>query len=287
MTDHFHAGNGATADDLSRAPAETLSRIAETALAAGKDVSIDDLLGQLARSETQRAADNQAEFEEMVRVVTDGGQPPEAERIGEVLRDLGKTTDDFRAAVELRRNRLQWRADLDRHAIIVAEATELHAQVGAERARFRDLEKAHAESLRPLIQQIQRLVAQSPDAESAKRQLQKTAPQWIFDRLAELAAGEQKANLEIMACREHAKRLRECLRVNQANRAAATRRPLASSLSPEAAEAARASAAADDADDRRLDAAAAQEDGRADALRSRLDAIDAERGKLLAAALVP
>jgi hypothetical protein len=247
--------------------------------------SIDDVLGRLEELQKQREIDSEAAFEEMVRAANDDGLLPPVEAIAQTLRDAGKSSADFHSAIEVRRQRLQWRADIETADIMAIELRDVSAKIRAENERFANLAKEHQETIAPLAQWMHKHSGQGSDLRNkAMEGLKRTAPRRILDRLAELA--EEKRNLYLTGKQFHdnAQRLRASIKAMAEMRESSKGGILGHAGDPIAAAEKRAK---ETANSFRIEEEAAAEDAKADELQPRLDLLAIEEAGLERAKLEP
>jgi hypothetical protein len=243
--------------------------------------SIDGLLGRLGDAEHDRVAKFEAQFEEMVRTVVDGLDVPDVDQIAQFLHDAGKSAEDFRAAVQLRRQRLKWKADLAEADAILFEAAKVHEDIRAENERFKALQKEHEDALAPLYGHLQRFAGKGADLRTeAERKLRETAPGRIRDRASKLGEEIRQINLERFQLRKEAETIRSSAEANRESRETSRRHPFGHPRQTPAE-----TAAADAAEDAPALARAAAKETEAEKLTPRLRQIHVELSELMQAEL--
>ena len=165
-----------------------------------------DVLDQVLEVQANRTKERERQFRELVNAIASGDQAPAPVQVEAVLHETGRTVDDLRAAVNLRRQRMAWRRAIDEAAELQPEIDAIIAAVAEENRRFAAVQAEHQGALKRLGEQHRALMCTLPDTAAAYQGLERTTPQELLDRMAELAAEQRKLNLTIKGHRDEAAR---------------------------------------------------------------------------------
>ncbi|MEQ8784802.1 MAG: hypothetical protein RIC55_00825 [Pirellulaceae bacterium] len=113
-------------------------------------MSITELLQRITNSQLARERNRRTTYHDMVRQVAEGHEPP-SEEVDQLLRETGKTAEQFAADVELMTRRLKWRAEYDTLPKHRAEIDELNSKIAACNKVLEAAEKKHDEDTNPLL----------------------------------------------------------------------------------------------------------------------------------------
>jgi hypothetical protein len=260
---------------------QAVSSDAPPAVPADPRPGVDDVLAEIAESGRRRREAAEVAFRALV-VDLAAAVPHSVAEIERMLMESEKTIDDFRAAVRLRRQRLQWAKALSRRPELRQAGEAIDREIKAQEERFARLKAEHEEVLLSLRRRRHRaLSAGIQEAEMAESMLRETAPAEISQRLAALDAKHAELQREIMGHREESQRLRHLASFAEQNEVEAYRNVIGSPRT----ENDQAGGEENDAD--RLRSKANVEDVAANALRAQADSLKLSRAAIEAEALLP
>jgi len=147
-------------------------------------MSITAFWDKVAGRQRVRKQTCEQEFRSMVLQLADGKEP-DAERVEDLLREMGKSISDLRQAVELYVGRRDLRALFDSIPEYQKERQSVEQKLKEADRLLALAEAAHEEATTPLYRRMRVLDSDTSAAWDAERQLQATCPdQSLHDRLS-------------------------------------------------------------------------------------------------------
>jgi uncharacterized protein YoxC len=147
-------------------------------------MSLTELLERISSRQHKRDEQRRVDYHDLVLNVA-GGKEPAEDVVDQVLRETGKTVDQFGQDVEVMAKRLKWRETLDRRGPLHREQEEIQKKIAKADAVLDEAEKKHDNAVQPLIYRMISVKQALRECDEAERSLRDTCLDGVL--LAELA----------------------------------------------------------------------------------------------------
>ena len=138
-------------------------------------MSLDTLLTKIKQTSAKKAADLEAEWWAAVKAVA-AGKPVDAAKVADLLERIGKSGDDFAAAVQRHARRVELAATMAAGPDAERKKAEAEAAVAELNAEIEAAEKRYEDGCRPLAFAVRAAVVAITAADSAREELRNSCP---------------------------------------------------------------------------------------------------------------